>query len=203
MLGAAVSPTVRVTDASGNPVRNALVVFEAPASGPSLDFSGSGASAQGLTSETGAVAAPAVKPAGGDGPVEIRVTASAVGQFANAVIHQMNLGVNGAAARAQELDVVELPREAAAGKNSARTQGFGARVQDADGHPVAWATVALVLRRIGSGGKVEELERQQGPTDDKGELTGEFAKLASSGNLEVMVRAEFNGRHGTRYFKVK
>jgi hypothetical protein len=196
--GSATSPMVRVTDGSGNPVRDALVVFEAPAGGASVDF-GSGPSAHGISSDTGVAGAPAARPVGGDGPVEIRVTASAGGEFANAVIHQMNLGVN-AGARAQELDIVELPRQAPPAKGPV---DFGVRVLDADGKPVPWATVSLALRRTASNGKVEELERQQGPTSDSGELTGQFSKLTASGNLEFMVRAEVNGRRATRYFKVK
>jgi hypothetical protein len=82
ILGAATSPMVRVTDGNGNPVRDALVVFDAPQSGPTADSGGSGASAHGLTSETGVVGAPAVRAVAGDGPVEIRVTASQAGQFA-------------------------------------------------------------------------------------------------------------------------
>jgi hypothetical protein len=142
------------------------------------------------------VGAPAVRPVTGDGPVEIRVTASQAGQFANAVIHQMNLGVGGSAARAQELDVVAVPGTAPAAK------AFTVRVEDSEGRPVPLATVLLVLRKVG-GGKVEELDRQQGPTDEKGQLTGQFAKLLASGNLEFMVRADFDGRRATRYFPAK
>lgn len=199
-LGAAVSPAVRVTDASGKPLSDALVVFEAPSSGPTVDFGGSGPSAHGISSETGVVVAPAARPASGDGPLEIRVTASLGGEFANAVIHQINLGVNGASARSQELDIVALPREAPAGKNPPR---FGVQVLDAGGQPVPWANVTLVLQRISPAGKIEELDRQQGPSGDKGELSGQFAKMNAAGNLEFMARAEFNGRRATRYFKLK
>ncbi len=194
--GGSTSPVVRVTDESGNPVREALVVFEAPTSGASVDFGGAGPSAHGLSSETGVVAAPTVRPIAGDGPVEIRVTASHAGQFANATIHQMNLGVGGAAARAQELDVVALPRKAPPDKT------FTVRVEDSEGRPVPLAMVFLVLRRV-TGGKVEELDHQQGPTDASGQLTGEFAKLSASGTLEIMARAEFDGRRATRYFPAK
>jgi hypothetical protein len=203
ILGAATSPMVRVTDGNGNPVRDALVVFDAPQSGPSVDFGGSGASAHGLTSETGVVGAPAVRAVAGDGPVEIRVTASQAGQFANAIIHQMNLGVSGNAARAQELDVAAAPGETPYAEAAARSADFTVRVEDAEGRPVQRATVFLVLRRVGLGGKVEELERQQGPTSETGQLTGQFTKLSSSGALEFMVRAEFGGRRATRYFRVK
>jgi len=172
------------------------VVFEAPASGPSVDFGGSGPSAHGLSSETGVVAAPPVRPITGDGPVEIRVTASHAGEFGNATIHQMNLGVGGAAARAQELDVVAVPRATPTDKT------FTVRVEDGEGHPVPVATVLLVLRRV-AGGKVEELDRQQGPSDASGQLTGEFAKLSAGGTLEIMARAEFDGRRATRYFPAK
>ena len=197
ILGAATSPMVRVTDGNGNPVRDALVVFEAPASGPSVDFGGSGPSAHGLSSETGVVGAPPARPVSGDGPVEIRVTASQAGQFANTVIHQMNLGVSGSAARARELDVVAVPREAPAAKS------FTVRVEDSEGRPVPLANVVLVLRKVSAGGKVEELERQQGPTGENGQLTGEFAKLSAGGNLEFMARADFDGRRATRYFPAK
>lgn len=196
ILGASTSPVVRVTDESGNPVRDALVVFEAPASGPSVDFGGSGPSAHGLSSETGVVAAPGVRPITSDGPVEIHVTASQAGQFANAVIHQMNLGVGGSAARAQELDVVAVPRATPSAKT------FTVCVEDSEGHPVPLATVLLVLRKV-AGGKVEELDRQRGPTDASGQLMGEFAKLSAGGTLEFMVRADFDGRRATRYFSAK
>lgn len=203
VLGASASPVVRVTDATGNPVRDALVVFEAPASGPSVDFGGSSPSAHGLSSDAGMVAAPPARPVGGDGPLEIRITASQAGQFANAIIHQMNLGVNGNAARAQELDVVRVPQDAPSGKPSARLVDFTVQVEDVEGRPVESATVVLVLRRVGANGKIEELERQQGPTSDTGRLTGQFAKLSAAGTLEVMVRADFDGRRATRYFRVK
>jgi protocatechuate 3,4-dioxygenase beta subunit len=193
--GSSISPVVRVTDESGAPVRDALVVFEAPTSGPSVDFGGSGPSAHGLSSETGVVAAPTIRPVAGDGPVEIRITASQGGQFANAVIHQMNLGVSGSA-RAQELDVVAVPRATPSEKT------FTVRVEDSDGHPVALASALIVLRRV-AGGKVEELDRQQGPTAENGQLSGEFPKLSASGTLEFMVRAEFDGRRATRYFPAK
>ena len=203
ILGSATSPMVRVTDGDGNPVRGALVVFDAPATGPSVDFGGSGPSAHALTSEAGVVGAPAVRPVGGDGPVEIRITASQSGQFANAIVHQMNLGVSGNAARAQELDVVAVPREAPAGKAPARSTDFTVRVEDGEGRPVQFAAVVLVLRRLGAGGKVEELERQQGPTTETGQFAGQFTKLSASGTLEVMARADFDGRRATRYFKIK
>src|ERR1017187_474728 len=106
ILGEGTAPMVRVTDGNGNPVLDALVVFSAPESGASVDFGGSGPSAHGLTSDTGVVGTPPVRPVAGNGPVEIRVTASSSGQFANAIVHQMNLGVNGKAGCAQELDVV-------------------------------------------------------------------------------------------------
>ena len=194
--GSSISPVVRVTDESGNPVRDALVVFEAPTSGPSIDFGGAGPSAHGLSSETGVVAAPTVRPITGDGPVDIRVTASHAGQFANAVIHQMNLGVSGGPARAQELDVVLIPRASPSDKT------FTVRVEDGDGHPAPLASVLLVLRRV-AGGKAEELDRQQGPTAENGQLTGEFAKLSAGGTLEFMVRADFDGRRATRYFPAR
>ena len=194
--GSSVSPVVRVTDESGNPVRDALVVFEAPASGPSVDFGGSGPSAHGLSSETGVVAAPPGRPATADGPVEIRVTASHAGQFANAVIHQMNLGVSGGASRAQDLDVVAVPRATPSEKT------FTVRVEDSEGRSVPSAAVVMVLQRV-AGGKLEELDRQQGPTAENGQLTGEFAKLSTSGTLEFMVRVEFDGRRATRYFPAR
>jgi len=156
-----------------------------------------------LSSETGVVGAPAVRPVSGNGPVEIRVTASQAGQFANAVIHQMNLGVGGEAARAQELDVVEVRRDPPPGTPGGRSLDFAVRVEDGDGHPVQWATVVLVLRKVGAGGKIEELDRQQGPTSETGQLMGEFTKLSTAGTLEFMVRADFNGRRATRYFRVK
>jgi hypothetical protein len=203
ILGAATSPMVRITDGNGNPVRDALVVFSAPESGASVDFGGSGPSAHGLTGDTGVVGAPPARPVAGDGPLEIRVVASQSGQFANAIVHQMNLGVNGNAGRAQELDVVAVRREAQAGTAPARSVDFAVRVEDGEGRPVPWAKVLLVLRRKGVGGKIEELDSQQGPSDETGQMAGQFTKLSVSGRLEFMVRAESDGRRATRYFPVQ
>ena len=193
--GGGTSPAVQVTDGNGSPVRDALVVFSAPESGVSVDFGGAGPSAHSLTDETGAAVAPRVKPVGGNGPVEIRVSASKAGEFANAAIHQMNLGV-GDGGRSQELNVTAVP--------SASTKtDFGVRAEDGDGRAVPWANVVIVLRKWTESGKTEEIERQQGPTREDGTFVGHFTKMNTAGHLEIVYRAEFDGRRATRYFRLK
>jgi serine/threonine-protein kinase len=98
-------------------------------------------------------------------------------------------------AQQSELNVVALD-SLPSGSN------FGVRVEGRDGKPIPWATVVLVLRKMNEGGKPEELERQQGPTGEAGQLVGNFSKLATSGRLEMAVTAEFGGHRVIRDFPV-
>src|ERR1017187_9228968 len=98
-LGVTVSPAMRLLDASGKPVPEALIVFTGPTSGPSVEFGSEGAAAEATTDESGGAIPPRVGRVGGNGPVESRITASRGGEFAHFVVHQMYLGVGDATGR--------------------------------------------------------------------------------------------------------
>jgi hypothetical protein len=200
--GPAISPAVRVLDGGGQPIAGVLVVFSSPAEAASVVFSGFDAEATALTDDSGVAVAPRVRPAGGNGPVEIHVLASHAGEFANCVIHQMNLGVGGDADRERELDVVRLPPAKQEGTKSTVASGFSVRVEDAKGIPVPLAAVSFVLRRVGNGGKAEEISRTVATAGQNGEATGFVPKRSGNGNLEFMVEATERGRRATRYFRI-
>jgi hypothetical protein len=200
--GPAISPAVRVLDGGGQPIAGVLVVFSSPAEGAGVVFSGFDAEATALTDDSGVAVAPRVRPAGANGPVEIHVLASHAGQIANCVIHQMNLGVGGDADRSRELDVVRLPPAQQEGTKSTAASGFSVRVEDAKGIPVPLAAVSFVLRRVGNGGKAEEISRTVATAGQNGEATGFVPKRSGNGNLEFMVEATEHGRRATRYFRI-
>ena len=201
LQGPAVLLAVRVLDEAGQPVTGALVVFSSPTGGPSVEFSGFEAEANTLTGDSGVAVAPRVRPVGGNGPVEIRVLASRAGEFANCVIHQMNLGVDGNADWEGELDVVRL-RPAREGRKVAAASSFSVRVEDARGRPVPLAAVLFVLRRVGRGGEAEELSRTPSTAGENGEATAPLPKRSGKRNLEFMVQAAEHGRRATRYFPI-
>jgi hypothetical protein len=179
-----------------------LVVFSPPAKGASLVFAGFDSDADALTDESGVAVAPHIRPTGGNGPVEIRVTANHAGQFANCVIHQINLGVEREAEREKELDVVRLPGAMPPGSKPA-TSGLLIRVEDAKGSPVPLATVLFVLRRVSNTGKTEELSRTAVTAGQNGEAFGTIPKGSGKGGLEFMVQAAEGGRRATRYFRIE
>lgn len=200
--GTAISPAVRVLDEGGQPLAGVLVVFSPPAKGASLVFAGFDSDADALTDESGVAVAPHVRPTGGNGPVEIRVMASHAGEFANCVINQINLGVEGEAEREKELDIVRLPGVMPPGSKPA-TSGLLIRVEDAKGSPVPLATVLFVLRRVGNDGKAEELSRMTITAGQDGEAFGTIPKRSGNGRLEFMVQAAEGGRRATRYFSIE
>ncbi|MDR3718716.1 MAG: hypothetical protein P4K98_07930 [Bryobacteraceae bacterium] len=200
--GPAILLAVRALDEAGQPVAGALVVFSPPTEGPSVVFSGFEAEAHASTGDSGVAVAPRVRPVGGNGPVAIQVLASHSGEFANCVIHLMNLGVAGDADREPELDVVRLRPAAREGRKSAAASSFSVRVEDAQGRPVPLAEVLFVLRRVGHGGAAEEIARTPATADRNAEATAPIPKRSGNRNLEFMVQAAEHGRRATRYFRI-
>jgi len=197
--GVGVSPAVRVLDDSGKPVRGVLVVFSAPDQGASVSFGPEGASAHGLTDESGVMVAPPARPVGGNGPVEIRVMANQGAEFVNTIIHQMNLGV-GPPKREQELNLVKVPEPGAEPPHNLVL--LRVRVEDGNGRPVPMATVSFVLRKLGNGGKAEEILRDTVSSGSNGEAVQSFPRRSGNQRLQFMVRAEAGGRRCTGYFGV-
>ena len=196
----ATSPVVRVWDASG-PLPDALVVFTAPETGASVVFSGSGSVGEAITDESGTAASPRVQPVGGNGPVSIRVMASKNKEFAQIVIHQMNLGLGENGARDSELNIVLLPVEGSSG--DARGLKFRVRVDDGRDRPVTGAAVAFALRKTDRSGTAVELWRAQFVSDERGEAQCTVPRRRGGGRLEFEVRAALQGQAATRYFPVK
>ena len=188
-------PVVRVVDARGVSVPDALVVFTAPDSGATVDFAGQGSSAQALTDESGIAVAPRVR-AIGNGPVEIQVMANLERDFANAVIHQMNLGAANGPGRERELSLTRLP-PAQAGAADPRAMAVGVRVEDGTGRPVSSATVLFVWRKDG-----KELSRTAITSNSTGEAFGGVPERFRHAHLECMVQAESEGRRVTDYFRL-
>jgi hypothetical protein len=197
---AAVSPVVRVFDAS-EPVSGALVVFTAADSGPRVEFSGTGEIGEAVTDESGFAASPRVRPAGGNGPVSIEVLASKGGEFAQTVIHQMNLGMGEKGAREAELDVVAVPVKSVA----TPSHGLSIRVRIEDGNedPVPHAAITCTLRKIGKSGESAELWRADIVSDDHGEAQCSSPKRPGGAAFEMALRAESQGKRATRYFPLK
>jgi hypothetical protein len=190
--GLGTSPAVRVLDARGQPASKALVVFSAPESGASVQFAGEGSSATALTDESGVAVAPHLRPTGGNGPVEISVMASLEGEFVNAVIYQMNLGMGGDPHPERELSLVKLPEPS----------GIAVRVEDGTGRPVPSATVVFVLRKVSGKGKTEELMRSATTSGADGLARAAVSRRSGNSRLEFIVQAESDGRRTTDYFRV-
>jgi len=197
--GASIAPAVRVLDSVGQPIRGALVVFTAPQSGASVTFGQEGFSAQGLTDEAGVVVAPSVRPVGDDGPVAIQVVVSQGGQFFNAVIHEMNLGVKKLTA-SQELDLLNISEPEPEPHSPPGVHHLRVRVEDGVGRPVPMATVWFVLRRIGSGGKIEEVSQDVTTSGIDGSAVTTIPRKSGNRSWQFMVRAEQGGRRTTAYF---
>lgn len=164
--GGSVSPAVLVMNALGKPVEGALVIFMAPSTGSSVDFSGTGPLVSVQTDETGTEVAPRIRPVGGNGPVEISVLAEKNGISANVSIYQMNLGLKIDPGPApQELDLVIIPVSAATHHDQARKVLL--RVQDATGQPRAGARVECSWRSH-SGSRSGEFGRPYVTTSNAG-----------------------------------
>lgn len=199
--GRTVSPVIRVVDA-GKPVSNALVIFSSPETGPSFEFDEGGRSANTTTGESGTAVAPSGRPVGGNGPMEIRVVANHGGQFANAVIREMNVGVNFDSSRTTELDVFEVPQTAEPGRPG-RTLRSVVRVQDGNGMPVNGATVVFILRKLSSSGKVEKLAETTATSGANGEAAGVLPRQSANAHLECMIEANSAGRRVTEFLAIK
>jgi hypothetical protein len=199
-LGVSVSPVVRVLDASGRPVPEAMVVFTSPTSGPSVEFGTQGAAAETVTDESGVAICPRPRPVGGNGPVEIRITASYGGEFAHFVVHQMILGVGDAASREAELSMVKLAEPA--GSPSSRRSTLRVKIEDGKGRQVTSAKVLFILRKLASGGKTQEVSRVLAQSDTAGEAVGEAPRPSGNVRLEFCVTAVSGGRSVTAYFPV-
>jgi hypothetical protein len=189
------TPVVRVLDAGGAAVPGALVVFTSPDSGATVEFAGQGRSAQALTDESGIAAAPHVRPIG-NGPVEIRVMANLERDFANAVIHQMNLGAGNGPGRERELSLMRLPPAQAAAADP-QAMALGIRVEDGTGRPVSSVAVLFVLRQDG-----KELWRTAIASNSTGEAFAGVPERYRQARLEFMVQAESEGRRVTDYFRL-
>jgi hypothetical protein len=190
-----ISPVIRVLDARGAAVAGALVVFTGPDSGAAVEFAGLGPSAQAFTDESGVAAAPRMH-AIGNGPVEIQVMANAERDFANIVIHQMNLGAGNGAGRERELSLTRVP-PAEDGADDPKANALGIRVEDGTGRAVSSATVLFVLREDG-----KEVSRTVVTSNSAGEAFMGLPEPRRQEHLECMVQAKSDGRLTTDYFRL-
>jgi len=186
---------VRVSDDAGKPVKGALVIFSSADTGTSVDFGGNVRAAQAQTDETGTAIAPSVRPAGGNGPVEIGVLVEKDGETANQVVHQMNLGF-APETRVADLDVTRIPSPGLAAHDK-RTIRIS--VTDSSGKPVAGAKILLLLpqQKSGHAGALSTESRTDG--------TAEFSVDAKivKGMTDVPVRASANGVTATRFIPLE
>jgi hypothetical protein len=191
---------VRILDDRG-PVSGALVVFAAPESGASVEFSDSGLYGEAASDESGVAVSPRFLPVGENGPFEIRVMATKAGVFVNSVIHQMNLGLHERELREEELDIVDLAAKAGATAPGGRSLQFRVRVETGKNRPLPFATVAVTLRSIGKSGKSADLWRTALVADEHGEAQCTVARPGGNSRLEFMAAVEAGGRRATRYFE--
>lgn len=193
---------VRVVDSNG-PVSGALVVFTPPENGPSVRFSASGPLGEATSDESGMAVSPGFLPVAENGPVEIRVMATRGGEFADAVIHRMNLGLHEREARQEELDIVQLAPKAGAGGPTPRSLPLRVRVETGGNRPVASAKVMVTLYSVAKSGITRELWRAAMDADEQGEAEFAAVRPAKTARLELVAEAEAGGRRATRYFKLK
>ena len=115
-------PVVEVRDGSDAPVVGAVVTFQAPATGPSAVFGSGNATLLTQTDASGKAIGRALHPNSVKGPFQIRVTASANGQTASAIISQTNaLPAEGKSNK--KLWLIPIIAGAAAGGAVAATRG--------------------------------------------------------------------------------
>ncbi len=111
-------PIVQVEDENHKPIAGAAVVFFLPTSGPGGVFANGSQTLTVTTDNLGRAAARGIRPNHITGKMEIRVTASANGLTASAIISQMNIAgasVGGLSTAAKVLIVVGIAAGAAAG----------------------------------------------------------------------------------------
>lgn len=204
--GELASPVVRVTNAAGAAVAGALVVFTAPSSGPSVEFTGSGPNAQALSDESGIVAAPRVHPTGADGQVEIRVMAAKDGKTANTSIFQMNLGLESSPDSPDSLEIAMLPMVENPVFKSTGRRRFRFRVETMSGKPLAGAWVQMtaeVLKDAEKPGKSKVINQIQEISAADGTVLIIVERDVGRVPVEITVKALLGGRSATRYFVIK
>jgi hypothetical protein len=112
-------PVVQVEDENHKPIAGAAVVFFLPTSGPGGTFANGSQTLTVTTDSLGRASAKGIRPNHLTGKMQIRVSASANGQTASAMITQMNVvGANvggGLSTTAKVLIVVAIAGGAAAG----------------------------------------------------------------------------------------
>jgi hypothetical protein len=122
-------PIVQVEDENHKPIAGAAVIFFLPSSGPSGTFANGSQTLTVTTDDLGRAAAKGIKPNSLTGKMQIRVTASANGQTATAMITQMNVvGANvggGLSTTAKVLIVVGIIAAGATAGAIAATRGGG------------------------------------------------------------------------------
>jgi hypothetical protein len=182
--GSGTALAVQVLDAGWRPVTGALVVFSPPSIGPTVAFVGFPSEAVCLTNESGVAVAPRQRPDHANGPVEIGVMASHAGHIANAVIHEMNLGVG--EPDDEGLYVVRVPLPEGADGGRPPEEGLRVRIEDGRGRPVAAAAVVFVLVTI------------QSRTD--GEALAVLPKPSTKNRLRWIVLAELNAHRVSGFY---
>ncbi|MBI1895888.1 MAG: carboxypeptidase regulatory-like domain-containing protein [Acidobacteria bacterium] len=117
-------PIVQVEDENRRPVAGAVVTFLTPNQGPSAVFADGTRSFTMTTDANGRAVARGLRPSGGNGQYQIRVTASKQGQTASATISQTNALVAAAGIAAGKLlAIIAIGGAAAAGGVIAATRG--------------------------------------------------------------------------------
>ncbi len=203
VLGNSASPVVRVMNSAGMPVPGVLVVFTAPAAGPSVDFAGEGPIAQALTDDSGTVAAPRVRPVIGDGQVEIRVLAVKDGKSANASILQMNLGVENRSDSQEGMEISAVPLLDPGPQSASKPGGrrrFRFRVENGTGKPIGGVPVQLTVQAIKRSGKAEDLDRFQEVSAADGTVLIIVDRNTGRSPIEITAAATLNNHRATRYF---
>ena len=186
---------LRVSDDAGKPVKGATVIFSSVDTGPSVDFGGNTRTAQAETDERGTAGGPALRPVGGNGPLEVVVLVEKDGETANAVVYQMNLGF-ATDASLGDLDITKL---------SGPTRDIHANrivrlsVTGVAGKPVAGAKVFLSMPPR-KAGKTETLSTESG-ADGTAEFALDAKKFRGVRQLVVWVMA--SGLAATRFIPLE
>ena len=202
LRGGATSPVVLVLDPEGLPVPSALVVFSPPAEGATVTFGGPDAAAAVITDESGVAVAPRTRPAGANGPLEIRVNASHSALLGYAVILQMNLGLGVSNHGEPELSVIRLPDVVGVHASNPRESTVLVRIEDSLGRAVASAEVQFELHKLSDGGKAQRLWARAVISSPNGEAALIVSRPTGHAKFELMVRAESGGRRATSYFRL-
>ena len=116
-------PSVRVLDATGEPVAGATVTFLVPAVGASGTFGDSGLSLTVQTDSRGVAVGRGLKPNRIAGPFRIRVTSSWQGEAASASLTQTNAEPLTKSSNSKWIAIVALAGGAVAGGAVAATRG--------------------------------------------------------------------------------